>query len=226
MAGIPFWVRAVVLFIGIVLSYVLGVRKGAAWGKALVALFVLCLVGMVLHRAFSARGRLPSHDEEAAGERTLARLLGEGLKEHLKPGSRIFIFSGFDPELEGEMIYTWPHWEKGLAEGLDDPDWQRVALYWTGDEPAVEDFSAGLAGLEGQIDAVISFLPLPADFSRCSIYQLAERPKVAAYFYLGEHQERLEVTEVIRQLLENGEIEAAVFRERLSLTLYTPDKLP
>jgi len=216
------------LLVGLLAAYLAGVKKGAAWGTPLL---VLCAVGLVACAVYRLVGRggggLPDMSLSEADAQQVAQLLGQGLKEHLEPSARLFVLYSVD-DAGQRFQKNRELWGAGLAAGLEDeaieivgyatpePGWPPT-LREPGDAGA---FSIPLARAAAQFDALVSFTGLPADAEQMNIYQVAEPPKVAAYF--GSPGDRAKV----RSWLQKGLLQAAVLKEKDGLKLYTPKTLP
>jgi hypothetical protein len=77
---------AVVCGVIALVGYFAGVRKGAAWGQAVVVLFTLLAVAAIIARTAKVGTRIRVEPYASM------RLIGEGLKGQLKDGAKVFIF--------------------------------------------------------------------------------------------------------------------------------------
>jgi len=197
------------------------VKKQQPWGKVLIVVALLGVLGVLVHRyAFAQRATASGASERIASRTTQqARLLGQGLKDHLAPGSRIVFMGEFSPRSRPSWPRIWGSWKAGISEGLGDTTWENAG--YVGPAPGTaQSISQGLADAGGEFDAIVSFAGLPADLADMSIYQVGPPPKVAAYFP-GKPDRAM-----IRRWIEGGLIHAAVLDEAEGLALYTPDNLP
>lgn len=222
------WLLVVVFFIGIVVSYVAAKKTRAAWGKPVMVVCTLCLVLVVLDRAFfkvlsGVGGKLPVDSRAVLGSKAQrsGELMGQGLKQaRLKAGARILILGPYPPQGGPDSDVMMAQWDEGLTKGLGDSPWTKAGYF--GPAPGTaESLSEGIAGYEGEFDAVVSFNGLPKDLSELNVYQLSERPMVGGFF-----EGRLDL-ETIRGWLKDGLIQAAVLKDEAGeLKLYTPGNLP
>ena len=188
-------------------SYFKGVRQKQTWGTVLVVVCVLGIVGVIVERMLlGGRYSLAVAGEKmASGASGTAQLLGKGLKGLVPAGGRIVVMGEFSPQVRPSWPTLWSNWQKGLSDGLGDSTWQLAGYYGPANGTA-ESVSGGLAAIEGGFDAVVSFYGLPDDLENLSIYQLGERPKVAAFFPSAN-------LDRVRDWLSKGLIEAAVIEQ-------------
>lgn len=205
-------------------------RRGAVWGKVLVAIAVLFLAGIALYRGLSQGGPASAQQQRRFGtsrsdcrtctDQDKLKLLGESFKDYIAPGSRIFILGYYRVEGGRDVTQAMRAWEEGLSEGLGDTSWERVGYYGPADGTA-ERVSSWLQGAVGEIDAVVSVAGLPADLEAMTIYQMSPTPKVAAVF-----EKRSTDIVAIRRWLEEGYLQVAVVESDGGDKVYTPENLP
>jgi len=212
------WVLLAVFAVLLVVGYLCRRRP---WGRALIVACVLGVLGVLAYQLFfrgQSNLRVASV-ARATSNTTSARLIGQGLKSYLAPESRIVVMAQFSPQVRPSWPMLWSSWQKGLSEGLADTSWKDAG--YVGPAPGTaQSLSEGLAAVEGQVDAIVSFAGLPDDLEQMSIYASGTPPKVAAYFPINPNRE------AIRRWLKDGLIQAAVMDEKGVPTLYTRDKLP
>ena len=170
---------------------------------------------------------MPNISLSEADAQQVAQLLGQGLKEHIEPGARVFVLYSVD-DAGPQFARNKQLWQAGLTAGLKDEGVEILgfATPEPGWPPTLRDpgdagaFSIPLARAPAQFDALVSFTGLPADLERVNIYQVSEPPKVAAYFgTLGDRAK-------VRSWIEKGLLQAAVLKEKGGSKLYTADNLP
>ena len=218
------WLLIAVFFLGVLVSYGAGVKKGAAWGTPVLILCVIGLIGVVGQRVFVGPGAGGPGDVGAKGvlkAASEAEWLGRALKGRIPEGSRIFILSFYDPARGRDMTASKEAWTEGLSDGLGDTTWEVVGYY--GPTPGTAgDLSYGFDGMNGLIDAVVSVSGLPPDLEQMNFYQFDPVPEVAAFFRSAETD-----LELIRSWLEGGYLAAAVVSSTEGeVTTYTPENLP
>ncbi len=216
-----------VLFVLALVAYFGGVRTGAGWGVALLVLCVLGLVGIVAQRFVTGRGAVAggmgSKDEKVRMQQ-MATLIGEGLKDHVGPGSRILFCIPVAATMDYWILVMEQEWKKGLSTGLGDTSWETAG--YCGIAPGLsrgtitaDDLRQALAQTDA-VDAIVSFAGLPKELHQMSIFQAADRPKVGAYFDVDVD------LALIGNWLEMDIVQAAVVMQDGRMPLYTKDRLP
>ena len=219
-----FWVIVAFLSALLLVSYLAGAKKGRAWGKVVVVLCVLALIGVVLTRALSGptqrTGAKALATTEQARMRQAAELLGRELKSLVKPGCRLLIFapenSVMGTPLEGA-------WTDGLCKGLGDTSWKRAGgrlLSRAGGESdcvTVEALSEAIAEAAGEFDAIVSFAGLPVDLEQATAFKPSgQRPVAVAFFPLSSRADMA----LIRRWIADGRLKAAVVEGEAGLQCY------
>lgn len=204
-----------------------------AW-KTTAAACIILIALLALDRAFFhvITGRGEGYGAEDAAL-VRGRLLGEGLRGHLAPRSRIFFFVSARSGLldSGKMRYgpeqlqnmsSWSSWREGISKGLGDDTWQAVGC--SPEIAAARGLSKALARQKGGIDAIISLKGLPPDLKNARISRdSSDRPKVAAHFVRIESVGR----DLARKWLTDGHVEALVFEDdEGTARLYTAQQMP
>ena len=210
------WILIVIFLVGVFASYMLGVKKEQAWGRPVLILCVVgvvCVVGVRYVRGrqggLSLAERLPNPTYE------VTKRLAGALQPSLPYSPRIFIITSYAGQPRRMDGYK-AQWEKALSEVLGE--WESAGVTFA--SQSAEGFSAAVERAEGPIAAIISLDPLPADLEKWSIYELAEPPKVGAYF--GPNVD----LQALRSWLQKGLIQAAVVKQGARLRLYTANDLP
>jgi len=215
------WPLIIILCIGVVVSYLGGVRKGKAWGKIAAA---LCAVGVLAVAGVKVMNRGPAGEVTTGRSLTeveyeRAKAIGAGLKGIVEPGCRIFILSSYGPMGGPGIDQAKDSWNRGLSDGLGDSTFRVVGYY--GPAPGTaESLSQGILQAEEQIDVLVSFQGLPQGLLDMSIYAEAEPPRVAAYFHGSPDMAP------IRRWLNDGLLDVAVVEQNGVLTTHTPDGSP
>jgi len=217
-----FWILVVVFAAFLMFGYA-NFKNGRTWGKPLMILCTVGVVAVVLVRFAGGVGGVGGADSAPIGgldaEVEAAEMIGEQLKGKLPAAGGVFFLG--KPPVQGAMTgfaYYMASWEKGLHATIGR-DWQRVGYFGPcASEPPspAEWISSALDNASGQIDLVLSFDGLPTDLEALNIYEMAERPLVAAFFPDGGDEA------VIRGWLQDGLLDVAVINDEGSLTTILP----
>ena len=227
---IAYQVVVVMLLAVVLAAYVKGVRQQRAWGKPAV---VLCtgaiLLALAIHYLTPRRTLPPQVPVDTASAGDAAKLIGQGLRPLLREQARVLIFyPPGQPALE-EMKRQW---RRGLGEGMGGCELEIIG-YAPPDVRAVPaglpppppgDFYAAafnkvLEATPGKLDAIVSFVGVPADVSEIRGIKGNDRVVLGAFFPAGANV-------MFAHALKGGYVQAAVVKGKDGMELYTPDKLP
>ena len=217
------WAVLIVLAVVLFVVYLKGVKAGAGWGTPVAAVLALVLVGGALATIMTGgsrgrdrrtiSGRAAAMRMIQARDRDLARAIATGLKDRLGASPRLFVM-GMGTERRRSF-------NEGLKEGFGGETWQVVGSYggpvW---DASAEDVNAALAGVQGEIDGVISFDGLPEDARALSIYARPSPPPVGVYFRGGVSPEQ------VYTLLADGLVQVAVMVKEGQVKVFTPQAPP
>jgi len=233
------WVAIVVLFGATLLCYV-GARrhKGMMLANVATVLFALATVAVVLDKAvFHAFTGRPGGSAHLKAPLKPGRLLGQGLRRHLKPGARIFFLVFVAPQSGGlgaaeaeagdaeqgafAHVAQWEQWQKGLSDGFGDVTWQVAGslhpMEFTG--KALQEV---LAEKAGEADALVSLVGWPPDLDEPILTDASGESVPVGVYFPGRTDAM-----ALRKRIEKGLIHAAVVPQADgSVTLYTKDNLP
>ena len=182
------WIVIIVLaFAGVLVSYFAGVRRGTTWGAGLLVLCTLVLVGGVIARIAVRSGRPGPRTGAGKAQQTnelAATRIGEGLRDYVESGTRIFILGNFFPTDETNLPEYLDLWKKGISKGLGDIEWTLVdyGQAGMGGMAGGSGFFEAVWDREGEFDVLVCMAGrLPPDLPNEVIYQFAETPVLAAW---------------------------------------------
>jgi len=209
-----------VLAIGLIVSYLKGVKQAQPWGQPVL---VLCTIGIIAVVAVKVLSRGEGATSSGIGslisatDSNAAKLIGEQLKDEVPAGSRVFMLTHLGPGGTGygPVMGTWL---KGLSDGLG----YSVELSGSYGPTSGADPQAVSAAMEGvEFDAVVSTDGLPADPETLSIFQEPEPPPFGVYFRTAPAD-----LSFLRPLLSDGLVDVAVVNQGGKLHVFTPSNLP
>jgi len=208
-------VLMVVFFLVALVAYGAGVRRGAAWGKPVLALSVLLLILIVLDRAVlhvvsggPERAGLPEATEAARA----GRLMGEALAGRLEEGGRVLVVGIAGPEGAVQVAEGGGGLEKALGERAGEVVRHMCPPF------APESSVAQVAAERGPFAAVVFFSP-PGENELAALADTVDGP-TAAYF-ASEAQ-----VDTVRTWLQDGLLSVAVIKTAQGLQTFTSDNLP
>jgi len=208
-----FYLIVIVLFIGAMVAYFAGVKKGQPWGIPVLILLVLGLVGVVGYRLiWSPLGsRAPSGYREptAIQQQERAKRIGEVLKEVLPSGDRIILLGDISPR-SPRLAEAKEAWKGGLEEALGRP--VTIVGYYSGSS---ENFRS-MQSLE-DADAVVA---IPADSARPVRPEAIGDLVVVGYFEAMNNGHASVPESVLRQSADEGLLDGAVVEENQTYTPY------
>jgi len=217
------WTLMALLLVGMVISYVAGAKKGAAWGKPAAVLCAIALIVLVAVKIMERMGTQGDVPDQAAFERELAAQaerqaeeLGEAIRKDLQPGSRLFLLGYYPVGGAPGWATTLDQWKKGLSRGLGDDTWSMVGYFGPVSHADAGRISAALAELDYPPDAVISFDGVPPKLEDVSFYMARKRPLVAVAFANASDRQRA------RELLRADLVDVALIEG----SVYTTANLP